>query len=66
MTRTKLRALAALEAAQFINDAVGIVERNACRVCRSADNPPPGHRDCWVLVLLAREIRKLGERGGTK
>lgn len=66
MTRTKLRERAATEAAQLINDAAKLVERDTCMSCRRSDEKVMGHTDCWRLVLLAREIRKLGERGGTK
>ncbi len=68
MTRTKLRARAAEQAAQFINDAAGLVEREACRHCAvyELEGAIPGHAECWKYVRIAREIRKLGERGVTK
>jgi hypothetical protein len=58
MTRTKLRTSTAEKAAQ-------IVERQACRACvkNLSETRIPGHGECSMLVGLAREIRKLGEKG---
>lgn len=63
MTRTKLRATLAEQTAQFINAAAGLAEERACRVCQEAADYVVGHAECLKFVTLAREIRKLGEKG---
>lgn len=59
MTRTKLRR-------SLIESAAELVLAEACMVCRRSETQVLGHADCWRLVRIAREIRKLGEQGGSK
>jgi hypothetical protein len=59
MTRTKLRK-------SLIESAAQIAEREACRVCVAAETQVLGHTECWRLVRIAREIRKLRENNVNK
>jgi hypothetical protein len=55
MTRTKLRR-------SLIEEAALIAEREACLSCVKSEEKVLGHAECWRLVRIAREIRKLGTK----